>query len=82
MFETTGYLREEAKDFLLVLSKVASEARRIPSGILYNYFLKRLSMRLQQGVSTCINRRLDIVKSHNSAAAHDPSFCADVIVTL
>ncbi len=42
ILESTGFIHDEALSFLRRIACVAPEARSIPSGILFNYFLKRL----------------------------------------
>ena len=74
-----GLIHEEASAFL---AKVAAESRKIPQSVMYIYFLKRLSLRLQCGIANSINRRLEMVKSHNSVAMHDPSFALDIVLAL
>ena len=66
---------------LLPIADIASDSRGIPSRVLYNYFVKRLSLRLPCGIANSINRRLEM-KSHNSAGMHDPSFASEVVLTL
>jgi hypothetical protein len=82
IMESTGMMHEEASAFLLRVAKIASETRKIPLGTMYNYFLKRLGLRLQCGIANSINRRLEMVKSHNSAGMHDPTFAPDIVEAL
>jgi hypothetical protein len=82
ILESTGFIHEDAIAYLHRLADIASDSRGIPSRVLYNYFVKRLSLRLQCGIANSINRRLEMVKSHNSAGMHDPSFASEVVLAL
>ncbi len=80
ILESNGYFHPTAKLFLLKLAKIASELKKISTTTLFNYFIKRLSVRLQKSLASGINVRVLQVMSHNSAGFHDPSFKLDVIL--
>ena len=56
IFESTGYLHPEARKFLRLLAKGASEVKRISEEVLYKYFMKRLTTSLQLGMNELLMR--------------------------
>ena len=52
----------------------ASEEKKIPSAILYSYFVKRLSVRLRKGISNAINCRIYRHGSRANVEETNPSF--------
>lgn len=74
IFESTGFVHKHTRDYLITLAKRASEEKKIPSAILYSYFIKRLSVRLQKGISDAINRRIYRHGSRANVEETDPSF--------
>ena len=47
VFESSGYLHKDFREFLKSIAQNASEVKKIPHDTLYNYFLKKLSMTMQ-----------------------------------
>ena len=82
IFESTGYLHPEARKFLRLLAKGASEVKRISEEVLYKYFMKRLTTSLQLGIANAILDRMVSVASHCNAKIGDPSFAPDVVMSL
>jgi hypothetical protein len=82
VFESTGYMHKDALDFLHGLAKEASEVKHIPAAVLYNYFVKRLSFRLQCGIANSIGKRLANVRSQCQCKASDPTFAMDVVTSF
>ena len=64
VFESSGALDKHARDLLKKYAKKAAELRRIPAERLYRYFLCRMSMCLQRGISRSISVRLTTLNSH------------------
>jgi hypothetical protein len=61
IFETNGYAQKEVLTLLDNTSKKASDTSCIPAGILYNYYLKLLSVSLQKGITASITTKLSFV---------------------
>ena len=74
IFESTGFVHKHTRDYFITLAKRASEEKKIPSAILYSYFVKRLSVRLQKGISHAINCRIYRHGSRANVEETDPSF--------
>ncbi len=69
---TTGKLHEDAKKFLSLLAEQAAEHRHISKDIIYNYYMKLLSVclvnRIAYVISTKVNgwlsNNLDLVETY------------------
>jgi hypothetical protein len=61
IFETNGYAHKEVLTLLDHTSKKASDTVGIPAGILYNYYLKLLSVSMQRGLAASIITKLSSV---------------------
>lgn len=80
IYESTGFLHPEAKRFIQLIAKKASAYKKIDSGTLYSYFLKRLSLALVNGVANSLSGRLHNILSHSNCRAFDPAFSTGVII--
>ena len=80
IFESSGMLHAEAKSFLKRVAKRASELKRISEDILFEYFLKRLSLTLQRGIAEAITQRTAKVNSHSTVES-DVGYYVDVITS-
>ena len=82
MFESCGLMHKSLLDFLEQLAVVAAETKRIPKGVLLNFFVKRLSLCLQDGLANSLMQRMSSTASHSSSQAFDPSFSLGVILDV
>ena len=82
IFETNGYIHPTSRLFLKKLAKVAADIKKVNCNILFNYFVKRLSICLQKNLAHGINSRVLQVMSHNAAGFYDPSFKIDIILEV
>lgn len=80
IMETSGLMHPEFKLFLERLASTASDVKRIKKSILYNYFLKRISLRFQVALGSALVKRVSLLAPHDSAIAKDPLFSKAVIV--
>lgn len=78
ILQSTGHICDDSKSLLKYLSKTASSINRIPIKVLYNYFLKRLSLSLQRGISNSLTQRYAKINAHYPVH-EDSSFHEDVV---
>ena len=79
IFESTGLVHADTKQFLMKLATGASELKRIPKDVLYSFFMKRLSVCVQVNIASCIQKRVASIASHSGAMNHDPTFNRNMI---
>lgn len=80
IFESTGLIHPEGKKYLQRLALGSSESSRINKDILYNFFLKKLSVTLQNSLANCMLRRIHSLNSHSGSMRHDPTFKLGIIL--
>ena len=78
IFQSTGLLCSDSFAYIKSLASLASRIRKISKVVLLNYFLKRLSIALQKGISDSINKRYVLINSHYPVE-NDPTFAEDMI---
>jgi len=79
VFESTGRIHPDSGKYIAQLAKTASDVKKIPHSVRYNYFMKRLSAVLQRGIAKCILLRVMSVNSHTNLGYTDPSFDPDLM---
>ena len=80
VFETTGFINEEAVKFFRNLAKEAESYRKIKQDILFRFFMKRISFALTSGVAHCLRSRLGTSLGHNASISMDSCFSRDNIL--
>ena len=79
IIESSGLMHSDFLRLLKQLASSAAETRRIPSHILLQFFVRRISMRLAMSIAEAIDGRYSKLNSH-SDLDFDPGFSSEVIL--
>ena len=73
------YIHPKAKQYLKKLTIAIGDTKRINQDTIYNFFLRRLSIVLQNSIANSILMRIHNLNAHY-IVSQDPTFASDIIL--